>query len=182
MDPARWERVQELFHRAADLRDIERAQFVNGACGEDHELLIEVQRMLDYDGRESLLDRDVVEFAGSVSDGALSSSFEEFSPYRLLRVLGEGGMGVVYLAERKDLGNRVAIKILRDGWLSPARRERFTAEQRTLAQFNHPASPGSMTPAHCRTGLRGSSWSTSMAYRSRNIATVTAARWRIVCD
>lgn len=47
-------------------------------------------------------------------------------------------MGVVYLAEREDLGNRVAIKILRDASLSPARRERFASEQRTLAQLNHP--------------------------------------------
>jgi serine/threonine-protein kinase len=54
-------------------------------------------------------------------------------------MLGEGGMGVVYLAERDDLGNMVAIKILRDAWLSPARRERFLAEQRMLAQLNHPS-------------------------------------------
>ena len=59
--------------------------------------------------------------------------------YLVERKLGEGGMGVVYLAERKDLGNLVAIKILRDGWLSPGRRERFAAEQRTLAQLNHPS-------------------------------------------
>ena len=46
-------------------------------------------------------------------------------------------MGVVYLAERSDLGTQVAIKFLRDAWLSPARRERFASEQRTLAQLNH---------------------------------------------
>ena len=139
MDAARWERVQELFHGAADLRENERAKFLEDACGDDHELLDEVQRMLAQDSRQWLLDRDVVEIAGNLSDRGLSSSFEKSSPYRLLRVLGEGGMGVVYLAERKDLGNRVAIKILRDAWLSPARRERFTAEQRTLAQFDHPS-------------------------------------------
>ena len=65
--------------------------------------------------------------------------FKEFGPYRIKQALGEGGMGVVYLAEREDLGNQVAIKILRDAWVSPARRERFTAEQRTLAQLNHPS-------------------------------------------
>src|SRR3989449_5746996 len=48
-------------------------------------------------------------------------------------------MGVVYLAEREDLGSVAAIKILRDAWLSPDRRERFASEQRTLAQLNHPA-------------------------------------------
>lgn len=48
-------------------------------------------------------------------------------------------MGVVHLAERDDLGSRVAIKLLRDSSLSPARRERFAAEQRMLAQLNHPS-------------------------------------------
>jgi serine/threonine protein kinase len=52
--------------------------------------------------------------------------------------LGEGGMGLVYLAEREDLGSKVAIKVLGDAWLSPARRQRFGIEQRTLAQLNHP--------------------------------------------
>ena len=51
----------------------------------------------------------------------------------------KGGMGIVYLAEREDLGNQVAIKILRDAWLSPARRARFAIEQRTLAKLNHPS-------------------------------------------
>ena len=48
-------------------------------------------------------------------------------------------MGVVYLAERTDIGGQVAIKFLRDAWLSPMRRERFAAEQRSLARLNHPA-------------------------------------------
>ena len=60
-----------------------------------------------------------------------------FGSYHVTGVLGEGGMGVVYLAERSDLGSRAAVKILRDAWLSPARRERFAAEQRTLAQLEH---------------------------------------------
>src|SRR5439155_488277 len=60
-------------------------------------------------------------------------------PYRLKEALGQGGMGVVYLAEREDLGSVAAIKILRDAWLSPDRQERFASEQRTLAQLNHPA-------------------------------------------
>ena len=63
----------------------------------------------------------------------------DFGPYRITRLLGEGGMGVVYLARRDDLDSVAAIKILRDAWLSPARRERFAAEQRTLAQLPHPS-------------------------------------------
>ncbi|MBL8958506.1 MAG: serine/threonine protein kinase, partial [Gemmatimonadetes bacterium] len=52
--------------------------------------------------------------------------------------LGEGGMGVVYRGERADLDGVAAIKVLRDASLSPARRDRFVAEQRTLAQLSHP--------------------------------------------
>jgi eukaryotic-like serine/threonine-protein kinase len=61
-----------------------------------------------------------------------------FGPYHIARTLGEGGMGVVYLAERQDLGSVAAIKVLRDAWVSPERRSRFAAEQRTLAQLVHP--------------------------------------------
>src|ERR1700722_6838430 len=138
MNPARWKRVQELFHLAVDLEGEGRTQFLADACGEDHELLVVVEGMLDEDGRECLLECDVLEVARRVSDRVLVSSFEESSPYRLLRVLGEGGMGIVYLAERKDLRSKVAIKVLRDAWVSPGRRERFAVEQRTLAQLTHP--------------------------------------------
>ena len=58
-------------------------------------------------------------------------------PYKLIRVLGEGGMGVVYLAERTDIGGLVAIKFLHSGWLSPLRRARFAAEQHVLAKLQH---------------------------------------------
>jgi serine/threonine protein kinase len=139
MSPTQWERVQELFHLAADLAEVERARFLRDACGDDGQLLAEVQRMLDQDGRQWLLDHDGIEIAGRISDATFFESFNKFSPYRLLRVVGEGGTGVVYLAERKDLGNRVAIKILHVAWLSPARRERFTTEERTLAQLSHPS-------------------------------------------
>ncbi len=68
-----------------------------------------------------------------------AAALREIGPYRIVRVVGEGGMGVVFLAERTDLGSQAAIKILRDAWLSPARRQRFAAEQRTLASLNHPS-------------------------------------------
>ena len=75
-----------------------------------------------------------------MSDGQSPAALRaSFGPYRIVELLGEGGMGVVYLAQRPDLGTYAAIKILRDAWLSPSRRERFASEQRTLAQLNHPA-------------------------------------------
>jgi serine/threonine protein kinase/tetratricopeptide (TPR) repeat protein len=141
MDSARWERIQILFHEAADLAEPEQRAFLKTACSDDG-LMADVLALLEEDARgTSLLDRDLAHVAHDVLDEAapVSLLFKEFGPYRIKEALGEGGMGVVYLAERIDLGSLVAIKLLRDAWLSPARRERFTSEQRTLAQLNHPS-------------------------------------------
>ncbi len=142
MDSTRWQRVQTLFHEAADLPASQQRVFLETQCGDDAELVSEVLILLEEDARGgSMLDGDVADVASQIFNDSSTSSlpFKEFGPYRIKQVLGEGGMGVVYLAEREDLGNEVAIKILRDAWVSPARRERFNAEQRTLAQLNHPS-------------------------------------------
>ncbi len=139
MDGARWDRIQALFHEAVDLPQSEHRAFVEAKCGDDPTLIPVVMGMIEEDARGgSLLDRDVGQVAENVL-GKAAPEFRQVGPYKILRVLGEGGMGVVYLAEREDLGNFVAIKILRDAWLSPARRERFASERRTLAQLNHPS-------------------------------------------
>ena len=142
MDRARWERIQTLFHDTADLPDVARRDYLETHCSDDPTLIDEVLALLAEDARgESLLDGDAARVAHDLLDQAVPSSLshERFGPYRLTKPLGEGGMGVVYLAQRSDLGSVAAIKILRDAWLSPARRERFAAEQRTLAQLNHPS-------------------------------------------
>src|SRR5215469_8523686 len=138
MDSARWHRIQNIFHGAAELPDLERAAFVRATCGRDDELAAEVIAMLEQDSTgNGVLDRTLAQTArASLADPTPVA--KEFGPYGIIRVLGEGGMGVVYLAERTDLQTQVAIKVLRDAWLSPARRERFASEQRTLAQLNHP--------------------------------------------
>jgi serine/threonine protein kinase len=141
MDSNRWTQIQSLFHDAADLPKSEQRPFLESACGSDDILLADVLALLDEDARSSsLLDRDVAHVADQILNdkSPQPASFQEFGHYKIKHVLGEGGMGVVYLAEREDLHSLVAIKLLRDAWLSPARRERFAVEQRTLAQLNHP--------------------------------------------
>ncbi|HTB12276.1 MAG TPA: serine/threonine-protein kinase [Bryobacteraceae bacterium] len=138
MDSARWSRVQNLFGDAVDLPPAEQQSFLDAECGADQALMDQVRAMIEEDSKgDSLLDRGVSQVANHFLGDA--PTFKQAGPYRMVRMLGEGGMGVVYLAERDDLGSAVAIKILRDAWLSPARRERFLTEQRTLAQLNHPS-------------------------------------------
>jgi eukaryotic-like serine/threonine-protein kinase len=142
MDSARWNRIQAVFHEAADLPKSEHRAYLRSACEGDEALIAEVEALLDEDAQgSSLLDRDVANVADEILGDSSSQPppFQSFGPYRIIRLLGEGGMGVVYLAEREDLRNLVAIKLLRDAWLSPARRDRFAIEQRTLAQLNHPS-------------------------------------------
>src|SRR5215813_12880280 len=142
MDSNRWKKMQTLFHKAADLQPAEQRSFLERQSPEDPSLISEVLKMLEEDSRGGgLLDQGVAPLADGVLEQNASGAVpvKEFGPYRILRVLGEGGMGIVYLAERGDLGLQVAIKILRDAWLSPALRDRFAIEQRTLAQLNHPS-------------------------------------------
>jgi serine/threonine protein kinase len=141
MDRDRWERVQALFHEAAARPRSEQRAFVEQACAGDAALAAEVMSLLDEDARSTVLDGGVGGVARELlgEGSAPPLPFESLGPYRMKRVLGEGGMGIVYLAEREDLGSLVAVKILRDAWLSPARRERFEREQRTLAQLDHPS-------------------------------------------
>ena len=134
MNADRYTRLQDLFHAVADLPPAERAAYLEQHCpsGETRQ---ELEALLEEDARaQPVLDQ------GLTAHLPAPEVFvpRELGPYRLERLLGEGGMGVVYLGARDDLASYAAIKILRDAWLSPARRERFLFEQRTLAQLNHP--------------------------------------------
>jgi serine/threonine-protein kinase len=139
MESARWQQIQSLFHAALEQPPTEQRSYVSAATAEDPELESEVLAMLAADARPlPMLDADLTQIAGRLLlQSAAEAAGQRFGAYRILHLLGEGGMGVVYLAERDDLHSRAAIKILRDAWMSPARRERFAAEQRALAQMNH---------------------------------------------
>ena len=131
-----WERLQALFHAALELPASEREAFLAAQEARDPALVAKVRAMLAEDARaDSLLDRDL----GHAAEAVMSElAPRDLGPYRIIRLIGSGGMGAVYLAERRDLASRVAVKVLRDAPLSPGRRERFLAEQRMLAQMQHP--------------------------------------------
>jgi len=137
-DP-RWDRVQEIFERALDLAGQAREAFLRDACGDDAALLAEVTSLLEAD-----------EHGNSFLDGpGLSSVFVReddlpegtaVGPYRVVRAVGEGGMGKVYLAERADgqFEQRVALKVIKRGMDSDDILARFRAERQILARLQHP--------------------------------------------
>jgi serine/threonine protein kinase/Tfp pilus assembly protein PilF len=140
MDPARWERIQEIFHHVSDLPPREQQDYLRRTCGGDAALKADIEAMLEGDAQSaSILDDGLPAVAETLLDQAPGLSAESaFGPYRIVKPLGEGGMGVVYLAKREDIGSLVAIKLLRDGLLSPDRRQRFSSEQKTLARLDNP--------------------------------------------
>lgn len=137
--PTRFARIEDLFHGAVDLEPGARAAFLERECAGDEELLREVQSLLAADS-------DANRFLGSdqrdeVAAGLISGQLpRRLGPYRLLEVAGQGGMGLVYRAERAD-GNfeqRVAVKMLRPGPTTANLLGRFHAERRVLARLEHP--------------------------------------------
>ena len=136
-----WERTQAIFLAVVDQRVEDQATLVRERCGGDADLEQTILEMLDEDRKQHcLLDVDLGGLAQVAlrSDRVETLGEQKIGPYRLLHLLGEGGSGVVYLADRVDMKVRVAIKLLRHAWLSPIRRERFALEQQTLARLNYP--------------------------------------------
>jgi serine/threonine-protein kinase len=139
MDRAVWQQAQEIFHKVVELEGDQQETALRELCVGDAALLEQLQGMLEEDRRNDfVLDNGIAAVAESFVGSSEEQHWqhvEQVGPYRIERLLGEGGMGIVYLAERTDIGGRVAIKLLRDAWVSPARRRRFASEQRTLAQL-----------------------------------------------
>jgi serine/threonine-protein kinase len=130
------QRVELVFERAFELSPRERQAMLDASCAGDAELRAEVQLLLDAHDRAEgkFLEGDVARLARQ----ALLP--ERVGEYRVLRELGRGGMGVVYLAEREGQRprRRVAVKVLRDGGHALEIRRRFEVERHVLAALDHP--------------------------------------------
>lgn len=127
----------ELFERALKRPKAERSSFVEKETGENNELRQRVEALLRLDaqsGSKILTGQAVF----NAAEDDLSNT--EIGSYRIIELIGKGGMGAVYKAERKtgDFAHNVAIKVIRPGVLSEPLVERFERERQTLADFSHP--------------------------------------------
>jgi tetratricopeptide (TPR) repeat protein len=140
-DPDRWRRLEEVFFGALELDPDAQAAFLDRSCGGDPELRLEVEKLLGASGKSLDGLRRPVEDAARevVRDGA--APVQRIGAYRLVRLLGEGGMGLVYLAERADdqYRRQVAIKLMHAGLGRNAEMlRRFRSERQILANLDHP--------------------------------------------
>lgn len=139
MDSARWSKVQELFEQALELKQEQVKPFLDEACGGDLELRNELLALLEADAEQSsLLERQAVELLDVQSIADLSG--QQIGPYTLIKQIGYGGMGAVYLAERSDkqFKQQVALKLIKKGMDSAEILQRFQSERQILARLNHP--------------------------------------------
>jgi serine/threonine protein kinase len=145
--PERWAQVKSVVADALETPKEARAAFLDRACGGDAELRGEVDSLLAAsEGEDSLPDarRALASAAHAVvsdRESALRTFLEHAlgHQYDILRPLGRGGMGAVYLARERALERVVAIKVLSpDLAAAPESRERFRREARIAAQLSHP--------------------------------------------
>jgi serine/threonine-protein kinase len=136
MDARRFHRLSELLDEVLDLAPAEREAVLDRIGAEDAALREELVALLRADAREQpLLD---VPLSGPMP--SLPEEGSRIGPFRLIRRLGSGGMGEVWLAERADgvFSQTVALKLIRPGFDSVLVRERFRRERQILAGLAHP--------------------------------------------
>ena len=137
-----WQQVKELFEAALKREAVERVAFLDGACAGDEALRREVESLLkSYEAAGSFMDAPAVESAAEslLEEPVKLSPGQRMGHYQIINLIGEGGMGEVYLAEDVLLGRQVALKLLPAEFTRDLQRvRRFQQEARAASALNHP--------------------------------------------
>lgn len=136
------QQIEEMFHRAMTVSPEERAGYLDEVCEQDDDLRREVDSLIAaYESSGGLLDEGAVTLAMKVmgSEPASSMVGQEVGPYKIVSLLGQGGMGAVYLAENRRVNKRVALKFLSSEYLTDnwAKRQ-LIKEAQAVARLDHP--------------------------------------------
>jgi hypothetical protein len=140
--PERWKQIDDVFHHVHELEPHDRAVYLDDLRSRDVDLHVEVTSLLDSeDQAAAVLHETIGAGAGQlIADGATAMIGQRLGAYRLVTLIGEGGMGSVFRAVRDDAEYRseVAVKVLRHGLGSPHAVARFRDERQILAALDHP--------------------------------------------
>ena len=143
MKPERWRQINDLFHAALELHGAARQSLLERTAAADPELAAEVRSLLavhSHSDRQFLEEPAWAVAPTLAFDDAAIAAGTVVGPYRVVREIGRGGMGVVYEAEDTRLRRTVALKALPSEYSrDPVRRERLTREARAAASLTHPA-------------------------------------------
>lgn len=140
MEPDHWQKVDRLCHSALEVEDSQRAAFFEKACGGDESLKQEVESLLAHSGTDSFLAAPAMEVAGKALAGLACETVcpGMIGRYRVVRLLGEGGMGAVYEAEQDQPRRVVALKVIKPGFATAQNLRRFQHESQALGRLQHP--------------------------------------------
>ena len=141
MEPERWQQIDRLYHSALKVEPSQRAAFLREACAGDEALRQEVEALLANEGEaKGFIEAPALEAAAKMAaDNRQSLVGRQVGPYKIVSLLGTGGMGEVYLAQDPRLERTVALKILPTELASdPDRMRRFIREARAASSLKHP--------------------------------------------
>jgi eukaryotic-like serine/threonine-protein kinase len=143
MDSSRLKRIEDLYHAALALPATERESFIRESCGDDEALRRELETLLAVKkSSNNFFETPPSSLAAEMfaeKDKKSNLVGQQISHYKIIRLLGAGGMGDVYLAEDSKLHRRIALKIVTGQFENDVERiERFKKEARAVSALNHP--------------------------------------------
>ncbi len=142
MEPERWRQIEDLFHTALDCEPGRRALFLDAACAGDPSLRTEIESLLSSYEKEGFTETPAFAEGIKLLEESEERSHlgQNIGPYRVIRKIGQGGMGAVYLAARADQAfqKEVAIKLIKRGQDTEDVIRRFRSERQILASLDHP--------------------------------------------